>query len=191
FSYIDRTTIQSLAEILTKLRKEEYSQESLTEQYTDISIKAEYTVTATIIGVKEKKFGGGKRSMLIVTVRDESNVQADCLFFNMVPYFKNILLVGSLLSISGIPDYDSKWRKLSFHHPDILVLDEEEQEEYKQGRILPKYRLSQSMKQAHISMKIMRNIINVIADELKEHITETLPDSIKSTYQFPNKHNAI
>ncbi|MFM7340409.1 MAG: hypothetical protein ACKO2H_09890, partial [Bacteroidota bacterium] len=84
FSYIDRTTIQSLAEILTKLRKEEYSQESLTEQYTDISIKAEYTVTATIIGVKEKKFGGGKRSMLIVTVRDESNVQADCLFFNMV-----------------------------------------------------------------------------------------------------------
>ena len=191
FSYIDRTTIQTLAEILTKLRKEEYSQESLTEQYTDISIKAEYTVTATIIGVKEKKFGGGKRSMLIVTVRDESNVQADCLFFNMVPYFKNILLVGSLLSISGIPDYDSKWRKLSFHHPDILVLDEEEQEEYKQGRILPKYRLSQSMKQAHISMKIMRNIINVIADELSEHIPETLPDSIKSTYQFPNKHNAI
>lgn len=191
FSYIDRTSIHTLAEILNRLRKEELSGGASPEQFSDISIKTEFTVTATIISVKEKKFGAGKRSMLIVTVRDESHVQADCVYFNMVPYFKNILTQGSLISISGIPDYDTKWRKLSFHHPDIIVLDEEEQEEYKQGRILPKYRLSQSMKQAHISMKIMRKLIDVIAEDLSEQIPETLPLTIREAYHYPNKHQAL
>ena len=101
FSYIDRTSIHTLAEILNRLRKEELSGVASPEQFSDISIKTEFTVTATIISVKEKKFGAGKRSMLIVTVRDESHVQADCVYFNMVPYFKNILTQGSLISISG------------------------------------------------------------------------------------------
>ncbi len=191
FSYIDRTSITTLADILARLRKEELSDDVIPEQFSDISIKSEYTVTATIVSVKEKKFGVGKRSMLIVTVRDDSNIQADCVFFNMVPYFKNILLQGSLISISGIPDYDVKWRKLSFHHPNIIVLDEEEQEEYKQGRILPKYRLSQSMKQAHISMKIMRKLIDVISEDLMEQIPETLPINIMERYQYPEKHKAL
>lgn len=191
FSYIDRTNIHTISDILSRLRKEEISQDTIPEEFSDISIKSEYTVTATIIDVKEKKFGASKRSMLIVTVRDDSNVQADCLYFNMVPYFKNILIPGSLISISGIPDYDAKWRKLSFHHPDIIILDEEEQEEYKQGRILPKYRLSQSMKQAHISMKIMRKLIDVIFEDLTERLPETLPNAIRDSNQFPDKHEAI
>ena len=191
FAYIDRTSIHTLADILSKLRNDQLSQEAILQTPPDISIKSEFTVTATITGIKEKKFGAGKRSILIATVRDESGVQADCVYFNTVSYFKSILQVGALISISGIPDYDIKWRKLSFHHPDIIVLDEEEQEEYTQGRILPKYRLTQSMKQAHVSMKIIRNIITIINDELTETIPETLPESIRNTYGFPSKHEAL
>lgn len=192
YAYIDRTSIQTLSGILSTLRKAELGSDKISTASSDISIKSEFTVTARIIDIKEKKFGpGGKRGMLIATIRDDSGISADCVFFNMAHYFKSILKVDALISVSGIPDYDVKWRKLSFHHPDIIVLDEEEQEEYLKGIILPKYRLTQAMKTAHISMKIMRNIIDVIRQDLAEECPETLPQSLLDRYHFHAKHESL
>ena len=192
YAYIDRTSIHTLSDILSKLRKEELGNHSPSEINTDISIKSEFTITARIISVKEKKFGpGGKRSMLIVTIRDDSGISADCVFFNMAQYFKQLLPIDALISVSGIPDYDVKWRKLSFQHPDIIVLDEEEKEEYLRGIILPKYRLTQGLKNAHISLKIIRNIVEIIRQELSEEFPETIPTGILKQYGFMSKHASL
>ncbi|MFZ9977784.1 MAG: ATP-dependent DNA helicase RecG [Candidatus Kapaibacteriota bacterium] len=192
YAYIDRTSIHTLSDILTRLRNEELHDSPTVNAFSDISIKSEYTITAKIISIKERKFGaGGKRAMLIATIRDDSGISADCVFFNMVPYFKTLLTIDALVNVSGIPDYDQKWRKLSFQHPDIMVLDEEEKEEFLKGVILPKYRLTQSLKNAHISLKIMRNIIDVIRHELQEEFPETLPQGILDSYHFMSKHTSL
>lgn len=89
YGYIDRTSVQSIASIHHKFKKENDIFNSVSMDIDEaISLKKEITIVASIQSIQEKSFGKQGRKMLIAKVSDESNAYAEIVFFNMVPYFK-------------------------------------------------------------------------------------------------------
>ena len=192
YGYIDRTSVQSIASIHHKFKKENdiFNSESMDIDEA-ISFKKEITIVATVQSIQEKSFGKQGRKMLIAKVSDESNAYAEIVFFNMVPYFKKVLQIGIVLGISGLPDYDEKWRKLTFQHPEIIILDTQDEQEFKKGVILPKYSINQAMKNAHISIKTMRSMFDIVFEYSESLIDESLPDSFLNAKSLMPKQKAI
>lgn len=185
-SYIDRNTVVTLATLAMKARKANlFSGEMDVSRAEEINVKTEITVVARITKVRENTYGGGSRSMLIATLGDESGGSAEMIFFQMVNYFRVALREGALVVVSGTPEYDDKYKKVSFHHPDVLKIDEEDEQLYKQGKILPKYRITQAMKNVHLSMRQIRSIVEDVIEAELPKLQETIPESILHKLGLP------
>jgi ATP-dependent DNA helicase RecG len=190
YAYIDRSSVSSLADLSRQLRKNDDLFDLHNEN--DIDIRSECTVVAHILSVQERHYGAsGSKSMLIAKAGDESGGVADLVFFNNLGYYKAILKQGALFAISGLPEFDTKWKKLSFQHPELLPIDEEEENDLRNGVILPKYRLNQAMKSAHIGLKAMRSIMASAMEAELPFIHEVLPAYLLEKHKLTDRRKAF
>ncbi|MBI3259352.1 MAG: ATP-dependent DNA helicase RecG [Ignavibacteriae bacterium] len=189
-SYIDRNTVVTLAELTQTLRRDTLFSNDSPKLSGDFSVKNEITVVARISKIRENSYGGGSRSMMIISLSDESGGSADMIFFQMIHYFRIAFKVGMLVVVSGMPEYEEKFRKVSFHHPEVLKIDEEDEELYKEGKIIPKYKITQAMKNVHLSMRHIRSIVEEVIEQEIPKLRETLPSPILRKLSLPNIREA-
>ncbi len=179
-SYIDRESATPFAKIKSDLLYEEQDE---TQKILGFVFKREITAICRITH-KSIYVYGKNRKLLSITLTDGSNTPAKLVFFNMVEYFDKIYSVDSVLVVSGMPELDPKGM-LTFSHPEIEIIEQEEAEEYSSGKILPKYRISEKMRRSGINLPNIRKIIKTIFERGDFHFRETLDFSVLDRFNLP------
>ncbi|MCX6146033.1 MAG: DEAD/DEAH box helicase, partial [Candidatus Kapabacteria bacterium] len=188
-SYLSRSTISTIRDLSSTLQKElAFSQISSEKLSNDFIMRSEITIIGEIHQKNEITFGKN-RSMLKLIIKDGSGKNANIIFYNQAKYFEKIYQKGQILAISGKPEIDKYG--ITFAHPDIEIIEDEEITEYKEGRILPKYRLSETMVKVGISLKLLRKVMKTIIEKELNFIEETLPDNIIKDFGLPEIKKAI
>jgi ATP-dependent DNA helicase RecG len=186
-SYIDRTSVGTIRSLRDQLREREYGGMSSGDGMN--SLRGEVTVICSAESIQERSLRKGK-SMLVVSVSDGSGVPAELVFWNYTSYYKKTITTGQLYAVSGSAEISS-FGRVTFTHPEIEPLEEEDSLLYEQGRILPKYRITQAMKNAGLSMRTMRQLVEQVIDRGLHAVPETLSNSLIAKYSFPAKQSAI
>jgi len=186
-AYIDRSGANSIRQASIALLKQKEIESDM--KISDFSLVKEITIIGRVIVVDERSFGTNKK-MLKIILNDGSGVSASIIFWNRVQYFRKTYEPGMVLAVSGKPQID-KFNSISYTHPEIDIIDIEDEDIYKSGGILPKYKLSENMTNAHIALKTMRTIMrNIINSDLK-FVTETLSNEVLASYGLPDIRESI
>lgn len=186
-AYVDRNAMASLKALAVKLRQENSALLDKGDKF--FSMQNEAMVVARIASKKEHKYGKNRR-MLKVGLRDSSNGSAEIVFWNYVSYYDKQLQEGELVIVSGKPELN-KFGHVSFNHPEIEKFNSSEARQFSEGKLLPVYRLPQGLRNAGITIRSLRDIIdNVIAKELN-YLKETLPEELLEKYKLPGIAAAV
>lgn len=185
--YVDRSAARSIATLLATFRKPNLWN---ADAATITNVTAEVTLVAVVTDVREQRVGKGRR-MLAVQVSDGSGASASVVFWNFIDHYKRTLTHGRHVVISGAPDFDPRWNQISFHHPEIERIDEEDLERYRAGAILPKYSLTQGMRNAGLTMRAMRNIVEHVIDKTLATMIDPVPDAIVQAHRFMPRAQAF
>ena len=183
-SYIDRNSVPSLRDLKTALVNAQ-QQDAFSEQ--NMNLQTEVTVVAFVRAVRDRTFGKN-RTMVAVELDDHSGVKAEIVFWNQAEYFKRIYQEDQLLAVSGIAEY--AYGKIQFNHPEIERIEPDDAESYTAGRILPKYRLTQKMKDAGLTMRVMRNLVSAVVEQEIPNLHETLSEELLAKFDFPGIQSA-
>lgn len=189
-SYIDRNAAGSLSDIRRKFLQNNIFDIEKNIPAASVQLKNQTTVIARIMKVREHSFGAN-RKMITAKITDDSADSAEIIFFNNAHYYRLILKEGELIAVSGNPEYDEKYKKTAFYHPEIVRIDEEEQAEYRAGKILPVYILTQEMRKAGIGLKMIRGAMEMALDEEIAFVRETLSADILARKDLPDIRSAI
>lgn len=150
--------------------------------------KGEHTLVGTISRVHKRRLRG-KRSMLVADFDDGSGHRVEMLFFSHVDYFERTLSHATLIAVSGTFELN-KFRNLTITHPELEQLDEEDSESFEAGVILPRYTLTQKMRNAGINARVMRGIVQQAFEVLPEE-SSSLPTDIATQEHLIDKHKAL
>ncbi len=186
-SYIDRNAVASLKALSVKLRQENFVND-LSFNKT-LSYKNEVLVVARVSDMKEHPFGKN-RKLLKVLLTDGTGGTAEMNFWNYADYYKKLLKKDELYTITGIPSL-SKYNNIEFSHPEIEPFDQEDERLFMKGMIMPIYKLTQGMKNAGITVRSLRDIINLVIGREAPAIRETLSSSLIGTLRIPSKSEAV
>ncbi len=186
-AYIDRSVVPSISFLHQRCSADNLW--SANPQPT-IGVSAEVSIIVTATMVQKRVVGKG-RSMMDVVVTDGSRENLHLLFWNQLSYFEKLLQEGQTYLVSGTLEFDAKWNRLSMHHPDVERIDEEDVADTARGVILPKYPLTQQLRNAGISMKVLRSLVDQALPQVLAEIEEPLPGFILQEYNFPNKAGAL
>lgn len=186
-SYIDRNHATSLNSIIQA--KQNIEANNLFENKNiDMLIKNETMIFARITDKSLKTLGRNK-TLFTLKIKDEFGDFAKINFWRKTKYFERTYQVGMFLIVSGKADVDKFG--ISFTHPDIDIITEEDKELYNTGVILPKYKITENFNKNGITSKLLRNIISSIIDKELNNNIETLPNYILDKYSFPSLSSTI
>lgn len=186
-AYIDRSGANSIKQASIKLMRLNSPENENT--ISDFTLSPEITIIGRVIAVNEHSFGKS-RQMLKLVINDGSGVSASVVFWRGINIFKSLYKPDMILAVSGKPQQD-KFNSITYAHPEIDIIDEEDEDVYKSGGILPKYRISENMAMHYIALKTLRIIMqNVIASDLK-YVIETLPNDILASLGLPDIRETI
>lgn len=183
-SYIDRNSVPSLRDLRTALLHAQ-QQDAFSDQ--NINLQTEITVVVFVRAVRDRTFGKN-RTMVVIELDDNSGAKAEIVFWNQAEYFKRVFEPDQVLAVSGLPEYS--YGKIQFHHPEIERIDTEDADLYTEGKILPKYRLTQKMKDAGLTMRVMRNLVATVIDQEIPKLEETLSEELLGKFMFPGIQEA-
>ncbi len=187
FSYIDRNTVSSLKTLPVKIRNQEMFTEK--SRISDITLRNEVTVIGTVSAAAEKQIGR-RRKLFKVELRDGSGGFANLNFWNAIEFFKRMYREGQTLVVSGKPEQD-KYGFINFTHPEIEIIDPEDEKLYREGVILPKYRTTEAMKKVGLNMRRMRQIMAAILDHEINNLEEVFPDFLLKKYKLPEIRDTV
>ncbi len=185
-SYIDRNAMSSIANLTSQFSKSQSQSNDIFQN--DVVRFIEYTVVGNIY-LKNLISIGKNRNMLKISIRDNSG-SANIVFWNRTQFFEKIYQSGQLLAVSGKPEID-KYGVLTFSHPEIDIIDSEDEQLYQRGIIMSKYKITDNMSSSGINNKNLRQIIHYILDKAIDKIIETLPDRILTQFSFPSISETI
>jgi ATP-dependent DNA helicase RecG len=185
--YIDRSSVSSLRSLNVKLRQDFVYDGKLFKEA--INLKNEVTVVASIKSKVEKRIGRN-RKMLSVELTDESGGSAFIIYWSYTDYYKKLLKDDQLYIISGRVELD-KFQKIVFNHPEIDEFNENDEQLFRGGTILPVYRMTQELKNARWSMKLLRNVVQNALETVIDSFEESLPDALLTKYNFPTIQTAV
>lgn len=181
-AYINRESAGSINNIRYQLLNRFNNKLSLNENDSSqfYSIQKEFSIIGTIYKTYIRTIKNNKK-MLTLIVKDNNNERFEIVFFRAIDYFIHIYTEGKILVINGIPTINNFTNMVTFSHPDIEIIEEEDIVAYSRGGIIPKYKITDEMRKTGINIRIIRNIIrNSIEIWRKEsnQINETLPQYI-------------
>ena len=194
-TYINRQSAGSISAIRSQLLNQfdpklSFEKNETTQFY---SIQKEFSIIGTIYKINVRMIKNNKKMMTLI-MKDANNEKFEIVFFSMIEYFFAIYTEGKILVISGIPSVNSFSNLLSFSHPDIEIIEDEDIENYSKGGIIPKYKITDEMRKAGISIRVLRNIIHnafEIWKKEKGEIAETLPDYIINELQLCSLNKVV
>ncbi|MFM8770584.1 MAG: ATP-dependent DNA helicase RecG [Candidatus Kapaibacterium sp.] len=185
--YVDRTAVESISDMLRRYRAPDLWNGDASKA---IKVTTQVTLVATLTGVRKMTVGRG-RSMISATLQDESGTSMRLIFWSGLSYYDRFLKVGSTYVVHGVPQYDPKWADLNMHHPEMEEVDPEEIEMYRSGSILPRYPMTQGLKSAGITMRLMRSIAEYALDKGLADITDPVPEHLRRQHLLMPQHDAL
>ncbi|MCO6465074.1 MAG: ATP-dependent DNA helicase RecG [Bradyrhizobiaceae bacterium] len=177
--YVDRSTASSLRAVMQNLQSSSLWSNAGSKDIAAITREVSVVVTVSHLG--ERTVGRGRR-MLQATVVDESGATAKVIFWNAVNYFGKLLSADSAFLLSGVPEYDARFNQVTFTHPEIEKIDAEEIEQLASGVVLPTYSISQKMRAAGVSDRLLRSMIDQVLDDVLGSLPEVLPSALLSRH---------
>jgi ATP-dependent DNA helicase RecG len=186
--YLDRSTVKTLREIRDSLLYNVKKQNDFFKD--DIQLVGEITTIVTVKYVREDTTKSN-RKLVAIELDDHTGARAEIVYWNQANYFKKVFQPDQILAVSGMPSWNSFKSTIEFHHPDIERIDPEDSEQFHAGKILPKYRLTQQMKDAGITLRTLRTLVGAVIEQELPSITESLSDEICQKYHFPSRAGAI
>lgn len=184
-AYIDRSTVSSLRALRDKLKQSDSGDELFGG---DITLSSEILIVAWVRSVRDHTFGKN-RTMVVVTLDDGSGTMGEMVFWNQAQYFKKMFQPDQFVTVSGRPELNGS--RVQFHHPDVDRIDPEDEELLRAGKILPKYTLTQKMRDAGLSMRLMRQLVESVLERELPGVQETLPDHLLQQFDFPGRQDAV
>jgi len=197
--YVDRSAVASIAELHARLHSDD-----LWTNSADAIVQAsrEVSVVGTVLATEVRPIGKN-RKLFKASIADESGAVAQLIFWSHIQYFEKSIREGDSYAVSGIAEYDARWHTVAFTHPELERIDADDAERFRQGAILPKYTLTQAMKSAGITMRIMRTIVEHVIESVAPFEREIFPDEfmqrmslphiadVLRTIHFPKSHEEI
>lgn len=183
-AYIDRNTVSSLRALRDRL-KHANNADLFSD---DVNVYSETMVVAWVRSVRDHTFGKN-RTMVVVTLDDGSGVSGEMVYWNQAQFFKKAFQADQFLAVSGRPEISNG--KVQFHHPDVDRIDPEDEALLRDGSILPKYSFTQKMRDAGMTMRLMRQLVASVIDQELPTIEETLPNYIREKLDLPGRQEAI
>ena len=177
-AYLDRSTLFSLSDLAESLRKQSLFSDENDVLLSDINFRNEATVIVKVKSIQKREFASGKK-ILVAIIKDDSPQTAEMVFFQRIPYYEKILREDELYVISGNPEFEQRFRKLQFHHPNIEKINEEDEELYNRGVILPQYPMTKELKSAGVWMALIRRLAITALESDGEKIEEIFPEDIR------------
>lgn len=186
-TYVSHMRVPTLAALSIKMKREIVfdNEHNNNEQV----MREEVTILARVIRHKEHIISQ-RRKLLTLEVADGTGERAYINFWTYADYYKRSYPLGVMLSITGTPELD-KYSRISFNHPEIEILDEREEAEFKTGTILPIYPLTDKMKRMKMNTKIIRKIIYSVLQSEINNIRENLPDYLIKQNNLLSLHTAL
>jgi ATP-dependent DNA helicase RecG len=172
-SYVDRAAVPSLHALQDLLR----SPTLWAGNAGEIEASAREVSIVATIGTAEERRIGKRRSMLTATISDWT-ATAHLVFFNAVGYFRSVLEPGKTFLVSGKPTFDGRWNRLTFTHPELERVDEEDEHQLAESGILPTYPLTQGMRQAGLTTRLMRSIVSQVIDDAVKDVAEVIAEPV-------------
>lgn len=185
--YIDRNAVTSFKALSVKLRQEDlFEKKSLPK---DFSLRNEIITIGQITDSQEKHFGKN-RKMLKLTIADGSGGFANIIFWSYTDYYKKTYPVGEMVSISGRAELDMVGR-ITFNHPEIEKFHPDDEKLYREGRILPVYPMTQTMKSARWNMRVLRQVVYSAIENQLTQIKENLSQQILNKFKLITRSDAF
>ncbi len=145
----------------------------------DVKINREISIIGKVVNKQLNNFS--RREMLKIVISDSTGY-CNIIFWNMAQYFNKIYNIGDLILVSGNPD---------FIHPEIDKIDKEDEEQFRSGKIIPKYKMNEKFTKGGITQKLLRSIIKNIFDSGILNIVDTLPPYILKQSQLDTLSVAV
>ena len=170
-SILQRNGIRSITELLLYIPRK-YIDRSQTLIFNKNCVGD----TVTFIGqLQSREIKYGRRKRLSVKCRYQS-YYIEVVFFQGVHYYQKIFTPGLLFAFSG--KLDTFAGKLTMTHPEFEMLTEEDDALVHTGKIVPLYRITEGMRAAFITTKVLRKTVHDILADYSDKLQEYLQDSI-------------
>lgn len=186
-AYVDRTAAESIAQLRERYRAPDLWSGDAAHA---IKVTAQVTLVGTVTRLEQRTVGKG-RSMLVAVLGDDSSATMQLVFWSGLTYYGKFLKAGSTYVVHGVPQYDPKWGTLSMHHPEVEEVHPEEIEQYRAGSILPRYRMTQGLKSAGLTMRHLRAVAEHALERGLGLIDDPVPADLRRARQLVPQHDAL
>jgi ATP-dependent DNA helicase RecG len=186
-AYVDRTAAESIVQLRERYRAPDLWSGDASHA---IKVTAQVTLVGTVMRLEQRTVGKG-RSMLVAVIGDDSSATMQLIFWSGLAYYGKVLTAGSTYVVHGVPQYDAKWGTLSMHHPEIEEVHPEEIEQYRAGSILPRYRMTQGLKSAGLTMRHLRAIAEHALERGLGLIDDPIPGDLRQERRLMPQHDAL
>lgn len=185
--YVSRSAEHNIGEMYERYRQPNLWGGSSSDA---VRVTSEVSIVATVSSVRKKRVGKGKE-MLEAVVTDGSGVSLSCIFWNQLAYYQKLMQEGHTCLVSGVPQFDTRWNQLAIHHPEIEVVESDDVERYRGGSILPKYSLSQGLRNAGVTAGLLRSVVEQVIEHVLPLFPEIIPKSLLESRSLMNRQEAI
>ncbi len=129
---------------------------------------------------------GGKPFFYIVVSDGKGYIEG--VWFNAIPYYKNVFKVGDWVALSGKVTF---YRGFQMTHPDYDRIDEKDAGKLlNTGKILAIYPGSEAMRKAGLNSYFFRRVFYNLFQK-KQNLPEIFPPEILNRYRFPQREEAF
>jgi ATP-dependent DNA helicase RecG len=149
-----------------------------------LSADKEITVVGKIEAAGIKRL---RKRIFYIVISDGKGL-LEAVWFNFVDQYKNVFKVGEWVALSGKVGY---YRGYQITHPDFDRLgDGDLNKMLNTGKILPLYKMSESLKKFGFNSYVFRRIFQEIIKNHLTNIEEILPNEIKKQHAFLNREES-
>lgn len=144
--------------------------------------------STTIIGkVKAHGILYGRKRRYEVILEDDSGA-IKLVWFHGINFWSKLFKKNQLFAATG---HVKSYMGLQMVHPDLERLEDETDRMIHAGRIIPVYPQTAEFNKVGLNSKSMRRITTFVFENLKERLTDHLPEDICRLYNFLDLHTAV
>jgi ATP-dependent DNA helicase RecG len=151
-----------------------------------LELEKQETFEGTVLVSGSTRTGRGKRLYEIIVGDATGTIR--CLWFQFhEQYMRQRYRTGQRVIVTGeIRASPYNLHRKELHHPDIEVVEDDEQEPLHVGRVVPVYPATEGLQQ-----KTIRAVLKRVVDEYAAHVPEYLPTSLCERLQLMSASQAL
>ncbi len=173
-------TVQDLLQYLPR----KYIDRSMIVPIAAVRPNMDVTIIGRVLG---KGILYGRRKRLEVILGDDTGHIA-LIWFAGYGYYEKVFKKGDVYSVTGPVTY---YAQNQIVHPEVEKIEEQTEQLLHSGRIIPIYPSTAELKNAGITGRVMRQLVNNALELTGRHIKDYFPEKYKTQYQLLSLPEAL